>query len=158
MYVVCTCFVFAVVVSSDHVEELSSLLVEIASEWDLFLGQLGVTKSARAQIRHDNTGNPSVAKHCLQNGLYHWVCSEEKPMYSKICEVLRGTFVTNKPLAMKVEKFVRDQLHSVAASEQPEQQPVRRRTQSCEALAVGETSKCIIILTVYIVHTLFIPL
>ena len=93
------------VVAVDKVDELAALLCEEAAEWYLFLGQLGVSKGKRDEIREEMAGRPRAAQKCLTEGLHHWVVSDDNPTYEKIIAVFNGNFLTNRPLARKVEEF-----------------------------------------------------
>ena len=94
-----------VVVTEDKVDQLAALVVEVAATWNLFLGQLGVCNGTRDQIQLQSVGQPNVAQYCLTRGLHHWVVSDQSPTYEKIIAVFNGNFLTNRPLARKVEEF-----------------------------------------------------
>ena len=89
----------------ERVAELAALLDEMAAYWNLFLGQLGVSHGKLDQIQLQSIGQPNVAQYCLTRGLHHWVVSDESPTYEKIIAVFNGNFLTNRPLARKVEDF-----------------------------------------------------
>ena len=93
------------VVTVERVSELAALLDEMAAYWNLFLGQLGVSHGKLDQIQLQSIGQPNVAQYCLTRGLHHWVVSDESPTYEKIIAVFNGNFLTNRPLARKVEEF-----------------------------------------------------
>ena len=93
------------VVTVDKVDHLAALLCEEAAEWDLFLGQLDVSIAIRDQLREEIAGRPRAAQKCLTRGLHQWVVSDESPTYEKIIAVFNGNFLTNRPLARKVEEF-----------------------------------------------------
>ena len=93
------------VVTVERVAELAALLDEMAAYWNLFLGQLGVSQGKMDQIQLQSIGQPNVAQYCLTRGLHHWVVSDESPTYEKIIAVFNGNFLTNRPLARKVEEF-----------------------------------------------------
>ena len=86
-------------------DQLAALLCEEAAEWDLFLGQLGVSIATRDQLREEMAGRPRAAQKCLTRGLHQWVVSDESPTYEMIIAVFNGNFLTNRPLARKVEEF-----------------------------------------------------
>ena len=86
-------------------DQLAALLCEEAAEWDLFLGQLGVSIATRDQLREEIAGKPRAAQKCLIEGFHHWVVSDWSPTYEKIIAVFNGNFLTNRPLARKVEEF-----------------------------------------------------
>ena len=89
----------------DKVDLLAALLCEEAAEWNPFLGQLGVSRGKRDELREEMAGRPRAAQKCLIEGLHHWVVSDECPTYEKIIAVFNGNFLTNRPLARKVEEF-----------------------------------------------------
>ena len=89
----------------ERVAELAALLDEMAAYWNLFLGQLGVPQGKLDQIQLQSIGQPNVAQYCLTRALHHWVVSDESPTYEKIIAVFNGNFLTNRPLARKVEEF-----------------------------------------------------
>ena len=93
------------VVTVEIVAELAALLDEMAAYWNLFLGQLGVPQGKLDQIQLQSIGQPNMAQYCLTRGLHHWVVSNESPTYEKIIAVFNGNFLTNRPLARKVEEF-----------------------------------------------------
>ena len=93
------------VVTVDKVDQLTALVVEVAADWCLFLGQLGVSKGKRDELSEEMAGRSSAAQKCLLEGLHHWVVSNESPTYEKIIAVFNGNFLTNRPLARKVEEF-----------------------------------------------------
>ena len=93
------------VVTVNRVAELAALLDEMAVYWNLFLGQLGVPQGKLDQIQLQSVGQPNMAQYCLTRGLHHWVVSDECPTYEKIIAVFNGNFLTNRPLARKVEEF-----------------------------------------------------
>ena len=93
------------VVTVDMVDQLAALLCEEAAEWNPFLGQLGVSRGKRDELREEMAGRPRAAQKCLIEGLHHWVVSDESPTYEKIVAVFNGNFLTNRPLARKVEEF-----------------------------------------------------
>ena len=95
----------AAVVSPDHVDELAGVLIEIASSWDLFLGQLGIENYKRKSIQLNNANKPDFPEHCLLQGLHHWVLSDASPTYDRVARALRGDMIANKPLAVKVKQF-----------------------------------------------------
>ena len=105
----CTCIVFTVfpspVVCVGDVGVLVELLSEEAGRWELFLGQLGVSEGVRGQIKLEHAGKPEFAKLCLQSGLEYWVKSDPRPTYHRLSAVLRGSTVTNRPLALAVEQL-----------------------------------------------------
>ena len=89
----------------DKVDHLAAVLEEIAADWYLFLGQLGVSDGTRSQILQQSIGQPNMAQYCLTRGLHHWVVSDESPTYEKITAVFNGDFLAKRPLARKVEEF-----------------------------------------------------
>ena len=89
----------------DIVDQLAALLCEEAAEWNPFLGQLGVSRGKRDELREEMAGRPRAAQKCLIEGLHHWVVSDKSPTYEKIIAVFNGNFLTNRPLARKVEEF-----------------------------------------------------
>ena len=93
------------VVTVERVAELAALLDEMAAYWNLFLGQLGVSHGKLDQIQLQSIGQPNMAQYCLTRGLHHWVVSDKRPTYEKIIAVFNGNFLTNRPLARKVEEF-----------------------------------------------------
>ena len=93
------------VVTVDKVDQLAALLCEEAAEWNPFLGQLGVSRGKRDELREEMAGRPRAAQKCLIEGLHHWVVSDESPTYEKIIAVFNGNFLTNRPLARKVVEF-----------------------------------------------------
>ena len=95
------------VVTVERVAELAALLDEMAAYWNLFLGQLGVSHRKLDQIQLQSIGQPNMAQYCLTRGLHLWVVSDESPTYEKIIAVFNGNFLTNRPLARKVEEFAR---------------------------------------------------
>ena len=105
VWLVCVIHSSPSVVTVDKVDQLAALLCEEAAEWFIFLGQLGVSVSTRDQLREENAGRPRAAQKCLIEGLHHWVVSDESPTYEKIIAVFNGNFLTNRPLARKVEEF-----------------------------------------------------
>ena len=92
-------------VSSGDLAVLMELLSEEAGRWELFLGQLGVSEGVRGQIKLEHAGKPQFAKLCLQSGLDHWLRSDPRPTYQRLSAVLRGSTVTNRPLALAVERL-----------------------------------------------------
>ena len=94
------------VVTVERVAELAALLDEMAAYWNLFLGQLGVPQGKLDQIQLQSVGQPNVAQYCLTRGLHHWVVSDDNATYEKIIAVFNGRFLTNIPLARKVEEFM----------------------------------------------------
>ena len=86
-------------------DQLAALVVEVVADWYTFLGQLGVTRGTRDQIQLQSIGQPNTAQYCLTRGLHHWVVSDDSPTYEKIIAVFNGNFLTNRPLARKVEEF-----------------------------------------------------
>ena len=64
----------------DKVDHLAAVLEEIAADWYLFLGQLGVSDGTRSQILQQSIGQPNVAQYCLTKGLHHWVVSDKSPI------------------------------------------------------------------------------
>ena len=46
-----------------------------------------------------------MAQYCLDRGLHHWVVSDDNPTYERIIDVFNGSFLTNRPLARKVEEL-----------------------------------------------------
>ena len=93
------------VVTVDMVDQLAALLCEEAAEWNPFLGQLGVSRGKRDELREEMAGRPRAAQKCLIEGLHHWVVSDKIPTYEKIIAVFNGNILTNRPLARKVEEF-----------------------------------------------------
>ena len=93
------------VVTEDKVDQLAALLDEETANWYTFLGQLGVTRGKRDQIQLQSIGQPNRAQYCLTRGVHHWVVSDKNPTYEKIIAVFNGNFLTNRPLARKVEEF-----------------------------------------------------
>ena len=95
-----------VVVSTKDVCELAQLLMkEIAGNWELFLGFLGVPNGIRKQIQ---AKHPHSVEMCVWDGLEHWVRSEDTPTYEKIVEMLRtNESIINKRLASDVEELAR---------------------------------------------------
>ena len=86
-------------------DQLAALLCEEAAEWYIFFGQLRVSMGKRDELREENAGRPRAAQKCLIEGLHHWVVSDKSPTYEKIIDVFNGNFLTNRPLARKVEEF-----------------------------------------------------
>ena len=99
------CSVPSPVVCVGDVGVLVELLSEEAGRWELFLGQLGVSEGVRGQIKLEHAGKPEFAKLCLQSGLDHWLQSDPRPTYQRLSAVLRGSTVTNRPLALAVERL-----------------------------------------------------
>ena len=93
------------VVTVERVAELAALLDEMAAYWNLLLGQLGVPQGKLDQIQLQSIGQPNVAQYCLTRGLHHWMVSDASPTCEKIFAVFNGNFLTNRPLARKVEEF-----------------------------------------------------
>ena len=92
----------------ERVAELAALLDEMAAYWNLFLGQLGVPQGKLDQIQLQSVGQPNVAQYCLTRGLHHWVISNDSPTFERIIAILNGDFLTNKPLARRVEEFTQN--------------------------------------------------
>ena len=85
-----------------EVDKLAAELNEIAGDWRLFAGQLGVSRGKRKQIAADNAGLSTAALLCLVDALYCWVESSDNPTYDDIVEILTGNVLTNIPLAKKI--------------------------------------------------------
>ena len=95
---------FSTVVTVNDVDWLVlNYLHQIAGDWELFLGQLGMPRPEVKQI----SGVNNVALKCLADGLEFWVNVSARPTYERISQVLRGTVVINFPLAKKVEEFAK---------------------------------------------------
>ena len=99
------CSVPSPVVCVGDVGVLVELLSEEAGNWELFLGQLGVPAGVRGQIKLEHGHKEHFAKLCLQSGLDHWLQSDPRPTYQRLSAVLRGSTVTNRPLALAVERL-----------------------------------------------------
>ena len=95
---------FVHIVSEDDIQDLYEVLVEVAADWELFLGSIGVVGRVREEIK---LKYPNSAKLCFLHGLEHWVASNVFPTYKKIIAGLSGKVVNNLVLAVKVEEFVR---------------------------------------------------
>ena len=108
------CSVPSPVVCVGDVGVLVELLSEEAGRWELFLGQLGVSEGVRAQIKLEHAGKPEFAKLCLQSGLDHWLQSDPRPTYQRLSAVLRGSTVTNRPLALAVERLAAQYMQGAA--------------------------------------------
>ena len=93
------------VVTAERVAELAALLDDMAAHWYFFLGQLGMPHGKLEQIELQSVGQPNRAQYCLTRGLHRWVVSDESPTYEMIIAVFNGNFLTNRPLARKVEEF-----------------------------------------------------
>ena len=92
------------------------LLSDEAGNWELFLGQLGVSEGVRGQIKLEHASKPESAKLCLQSGLESWVKSDPRPTYQRISAVLCGSAVTNRPLALAVERLAAHHMQGGAAT------------------------------------------
>ena len=115
VFVVCS--IPSPVVCVGDVGVLVELLSEEAGRWELFLGQLGVSEGVRGQIKLEHAGKPEFAKLCLQSGLDHWLQSDPRPTYQRLSAVLRGSTVTNRPLALAVERLAAQHMQGEANSQ-----------------------------------------
>ena len=93
---------FIVLVKENKVDELAEHLQDVAANWYIFTGQLGVSSARRNRIKEENPNNCTL---CLLHGLREWVRSDEMPTYQKISKVLRGRSVTDVSLAEEVETY-----------------------------------------------------
>ncbi len=92
-------------VSSHHIERLLSLLVELAGNWVLFLGQLQLSRGKVEQIKRDTPNTDNYSPECLRAGLYVWVNSSDSATYEALCTALRSEVVGENYLAEKVEAY-----------------------------------------------------
>ena len=93
--------------SIEEVNKLAALIGEEADVWELFLGQLDVSEAKIKQLRSEASSRARAVQYCLIRGLHHWVVSDESPTYEKITAVFNGNFLTNRPLAGRVEQFAK---------------------------------------------------
>ena len=89
--------------------DLALLLEPIAADRDLFVRQLGVPYTETETIAAEKRGYRHYA---LIDALQYWVNVSATPTYEQISQVLRGAFVTNFPLAKKVEEFAKKSIHA----------------------------------------------
>ena len=87
-----------------HVDRLLSVLSDVAAEWTVFMGQLGLPQAQISQIERDTPPGDGRSVECLRTALLHWVRSGNKT-YNIIVSALRRPILNNATLAHKVEEF-----------------------------------------------------
>ena len=93
--------------TSKHVDRLLNILADVAANWILFMGQLGLSNSKIKMIERDvATGNKRSIE-CLRAALFEWMsCSGcDNPTYSAIAVALRSKVLQYETLAREVEDF-----------------------------------------------------
>ena len=95
---------FYSVLSPEDVGTLAEQLNDIAGIWELFLGQLKVSRAKQEQIKLQRANQPAYSQICLVDGLQHWVVSDPSPTVEKVIAALSSRTINNKLLAAEIAR------------------------------------------------------
>ena len=92
-------------VMSKHVDRLLAVLVDLAANWTIFMGQLEFPQARIAEIERDVPQGDRRSLECLRTALHQWVSSSDNPTYGAIIEALKSPVLKESVLAQSVEAF-----------------------------------------------------
>ena len=92
-------------VISKHVDRLLTVLADIAANWIVFMGQLGLPQSRISQIERDTPQGDLRSVECLRTALQQWVSINDDPTYSAIIAALTSPVLKEAVLAQRVEEL-----------------------------------------------------
>ena len=88
-----------------NVDRLLTILADIAANWIVFLGQLGLPQARIQEIERDVPQGGRRSVECLRAGLLQWLSLSDSPTYATIIATLKGPVLGETTLAQSVEAF-----------------------------------------------------
>lgn len=92
-------------VTPKHVDRLLSILTDVAANWIVFMGQLGLSQARISQIDRDVPSGDRRSVECLRAALLQWISTSDNPTYGEIITTLKRPILGDIVLAKQVEVF-----------------------------------------------------
>ena len=92
-------------IAQKNVDSLIPILLDVAANWPLFMGQLGFPQERIKLIQRDTPLYDGRSVQCLRKALLEWAVSEFAT-YDVIISALRGPVFNNEVLARTVENHI----------------------------------------------------
>ena len=90
------------IVSEEYVDELASVLNDVADQWFNFTGLLGIPFDVRERIRLDHSSDPQL---CLKMALRIWILVGPNRTYDKVFQIFFREAEASRALAEGVKQY-----------------------------------------------------
>ena len=98
-------------VTPKYVDRLLSVLKDVAANWVVFMGQLGLPQARISQIERDVPPGDRRSVECLRAALLQWISASDNPTYGEIIATLKGPVLESAVLAKEVEAFANSEFY-----------------------------------------------